>query len=254
MAELRRFFTDRQNLRIGSSVLLSEDEGRHIRQALRLNTGDNIKLFNGQQEFVARLTTVSSEAVMAEIFEESVPDKLPEKQISIFQGLIRLPQMELVIQKATELGVDNIIPVETEFSQTQINNPEKRYVRWDKIIKEACKQSERVTIPSLYDPVSLIEAFALLPELMVDMPILFTTPREMIQKIAKLSTLSEMAPDVANAKHVGIFIGPEGGFSPLEHKSASQNDVPFAYFHDNILRAETAGISAVALIDYIQKA
>jgi len=250
MANLRRFYTERTNLRTGSSVKLPEEEVQHIYKSLRLQANDHIILFNGETEFIARLKVVSNDMVMAEIVEE-VESTAPESkqiQITLFQSMIRLPQFELVVQKSTELGVDRIVPLDAEFSQVKINNWEKRTARWGRIVMESCKQSERASIPELGEVIELNQVQGISEELGIDELILFTTPREVISKIAPISELKNYLPKLQNAKHVGLLVGPEGGFSPSEHKHAADAGIPFVSFNNNILRAETAGVVVVGIL------
>jgi 16S rRNA (uracil1498-N3)-methyltransferase len=247
MASLRRFFTERENLRPGSSVKILETEAKHIRDSLRMQPGDNIMLVSEAGQFVARLTKVTSDLVMAEVVEEINPDSAGEfGELILFQSLIRLPQMELILQKAVELGVTRVVPVSSEFSQIEIRNVVKRYERWGKIMIEAVKQSERAIIPVLEEPISFAEAIAYAG---IDQMLLFTTPRSSIKAISPILSLKEVEVSEGN---VGLLIGPEGGFSPLEHKQAAEAKIQFSYFNSHILRAETAAIAAVSIVAHLR--
>lgn len=254
MAELRRFYTERTNLRVGSSVKLPDEEAQHIRGSLRLGKNDYVRLFNGESEYVARLTVVSKDVVMAEIteayFSESPGEKIRTK-ITLFQSLIRIPHFELVLQKATELGVDRIVPLDAEFSQIKLNNIDKKFIRWEKIILEACKQSERHTIPELLPIAKFNEVIEKFNFYDIDLPLFFTTPRASVTKISELTSLKSTADEIISSRSIGVFIGPEGGFSPLEHQAAAEANIKFVATSDMILRAETAGITSVALVDYL---
>lgn len=259
MAELRRFYTERDNLRAASSVKLLAAEAKHIRDVLRMKPGDKVVLFNGNRQFMAELKVVNNDVVMAEIVTELEQDKSANAQVvvSLAQGIIRLPQFEVILQKATELGVDNIIPIQAEFSQARLGEGNSREERWNRIILEACKQSERTSIPQLYQVASFTDVIKSMAEMHVDYPILLTTPRLAVSKIAEIQNLQTVIGDIKTRSkrntepvHICLFVGPEGGFSPMEHTLARDNNIPFAYFSNQILKSETAAIAACAITEF----
>ncbi|MBL8014955.1 MAG: 16S rRNA (uracil(1498)-N(3))-methyltransferase [Candidatus Doudnabacteria bacterium] len=251
MAYLRQFFTSRKNLTEGSSVKLDENEAEHIRKSLRMEPNDRIILFNGERKYRARLTMVTKDNVLVEVEDriESTDDS--EKEITLFQSLIRAHNFELVLQKATELGIDNIVPLQTEFSQIKLERVESKMERWEKIVLEACKQSERDTIPEVYLPIDFnaIETQGLVSEF--DLILFFTTPREVVTKISPVTPLHQMQEKIKDAKRVALLIGPEGGFSPAEHLKAKELGFPFVSMGNTVLKAETAGIAATSFISLL---
>lgn len=246
---MKRFLTERQNIRIGSSVKLERSEAEHIRKSLRMSVGDQITLFNGEKEFAARLKLISKEAVMAEIIAETTPELSSEQaEIWLFLALVKLPQFELALQKVTELGVTHIVPITTEYTQVRLHNTERRYERWDRIIKEACKQSERISIPTLH-PIQKFEDSIKQKESNLFM--LLTLDRQITKQIGQVLYISTLSPKIKQADQVAIFIGPEGGFSLTEHKLAIDQKIPLVSINTNTLKTETAAISAITLIIHL---
>ncbi len=243
---IRHFFTERTKLRPHSSVKLADTEADHIRKSLKMKSGDEIILFNGENKFKAKLTLISSEAVMAEIIDKIDVQETTRPQVTLLQGIIRLPNFELALQKCTELGVDNFVPLETEFSQVQMERLDAKTARWQKIIVEACKQSERTTIPQLYAPITFEEISGLISEF--DLVLFCTVPRLVTSKMATITPISQLIVQIQTAKHVALLIGPEGGFSPTEHKLALEWKLPFVSLGEGVLKAETAAIAASALV------
>ncbi len=247
--QLHRFLTERTKLRVGSSVKILDDEAFHIRKSLRLEVGDDVILFNGEKEYKAQLKVVSKDAVMAEITEVLASTSDTGKKYTLFQGLIRAANFELILQKNTELGVADIVPVFTEFSQINLPQVENKLERWQKIVVEACKQSERTSIPQVQQPMKFTDLQPALSEF--DLVILFTLPRDNVTAIAAVQDIHELSEKIASATKVAYLIGPEGGFSPNEHKLAATWGIPFVTLGGNILKAETAAIAAQATLNFI---
>ncbi|GAB4287134.1 MAG: 16S rRNA (uracil(1498)-N(3))-methyltransferase [Candidatus Dojkabacteria bacterium] len=240
-----RFFTERKNIRTKSSVLLQEFEAEHIRSTLRLSKGDEIYLFNGEKEFRAKLKLVSKGAVMAQVIEEI---KVHEDKIDLhlFQGLSKAKSFEFILEKATELGVTKIIPLETEYSVIKIDEDKtpKKVERWGKIMRSAAKQSERVSIPEITEPVKFYSSLE--RTFLEDYDyVIFTNPGEEQNLIDFCNEILVTDKKI----RIGAFIGPEGGFSPFEIEAAKKvKDIKFVSLSQNILRVETAAILAAGVI------
>jgi len=264
---LNRFFTERTNLTLNSSVKLEDSDIRHIRNVLRLKKGDEIILFNGEKEYLAELTIVGREFVTAKIRKIlKVEDFSPEAgvEITLFQSLLRSNNFDLVVEKATELGVEAIVPIENEFSQVKVDVAERRMERWNKIVIAALKQSQRIKVPEIYQPMTFQDSLELRDKF--DLVFLFTIPRDNIdeskntvdlktfinknvEEYANNSTTEDNK--VSKPQKVAFYIGPEGGFSPNEHKLGKAANLTFVSFGTTILRCETAAISLLAILKYI---
>ncbi|MEP7103169.1 MAG: 16S rRNA (uracil(1498)-N(3))-methyltransferase [Candidatus Dojkabacteria bacterium] len=247
---LNRFFTKRENLTIGSSILLEEEDTTHIKKVLRLSKGDKIIIFNGEKEFLAELTLVSKDAVVASI--ESLlrqEDFSGENrvEITLIQGLLRSGKFDFIVEKATEIGVDYIVPLEAEYSQMKADAAGKKLERWNKLALSASKQSERIRIPEITTPIKFSEISKIVDEF--DKVYLLTIDRDSLKEISEVKPLSK---DVnTKLKHVAVVIGPEGGFSPAEHKLAKEFGFEFVSIGKTILRAETASIVALGIVNFL---
>ncbi len=252
---LARFFTDRKNITLGSSIKLDENQSSHIRKTLRLEKGDDIVIFNGEKEYLAKLKIVSNEFCTAEILKVTDQTDLHnEKNISItlFLSIIKPNRFEDALEKCSELGIDNIVPIQTEFSQIKADRILNKYDRWNKIILEACKQSERIKIPKLYDPLDFKDIESMLSEF--DKKYFFNLPVSYKERVMEGKRIGDHANKVdmdSTVSNIAYFIGPEGGFSPTEQKLATKWGLDFYSLGENILRAETAAISALSILNYL---
>jgi len=247
---LNRFFTKRENLTLGSSILLEEEDTNHIKKVLRLSKGDQIIIFNGEKEYLAELTLVSKEAVMADIKKLLRQEDFSGEnrvEITLIQSLLRAGNFDFVVEKATEIGVDYIVPLEAEYSQMKADAAEKKLERWNKIALAASKQSERIRIPEITAPIKFSEISKIVDEF--DKVYLFTIDRDSLKEVEVVKPLSKEVKE--KAKHVAVIIGPEGGFSPAEHKMAKEFGFEFVSIGRTILRAETASIVALGVINFL---
>lgn len=244
-----RFHIDKINLFKSNVVELSEREGNHARQVLRLKVGDDVIVFNGESQFLAKLKVVSRDSVMVEIISELESNASLNYTSHAYISLIKPSNIELIVQKLTELGVGEIHLVSSEFGQYNFNGklPDRWRNRWENIVLEACKQSERTQIPPVIEPVKLEDALSSISN--HDLRIMAVNPREIANFEDSLQPLSVLVPDISNSKSIGYLIGPEGGFSPTEVSAARKIvDMKFVSLGATILRAETAAISMQSFI------
>lgn len=241
-----RFITERHNLTPGSSVLLTDEEASHANRTLRLSKGDEIFLFNGEREYRAVLKRVAKDAVMAEILEE-VTDNRPDRNlfISLYVGMPKVKHFETILEKCTELGVTRFVPVSTEYSIMKPEDLPKKYKRWKKIVATACKQSERIDIPEISEPISFSESIK--DATSNQKNYLFTLNRNEFE-------FPKLKKSKGDFKRIGIFIGPEGGFSPSEINNANEfKHIDTFTLFDEILRTETAAISSVSIVRFLHE-
>lgn len=232
-----RVYSKRTNLRVGSSVKLDDFEAEHLRKSLRVKKNDEIIIFNGEKEFKATLTLVSNDAVMAEIHSTITSEQDTAKKIDLYQALNKSKSFELTIEKATEIGVSSIFPLETEYSIIKTDDiSDKKIDRWQKIIISACKQSERISVPTLESPITLTEIQSSLQD--YDLILFLST-----ETVSNAKNISDISDKIQEAKSIAVIVGPEGGFSPTEVELITQIDklIPVS-INKNILRSETAAI------------
>lgn len=200
------------------------------RNVLRMEAGERVALFDGSgDEALCELTAISKKEAIVRILEHR-KGLVPARNVTLFMSLIKRDHFELVLEKATELGVSRIVPVEAARSEKKGINRE----RCEKILREAAEQSGRATIPALDELASLQDVFKT-----CQTPLVAFDPRG-----------EKNAREYFNANKdgmVGILIGPEGGFTEDELALFSARNIFVVTTGPTILRAETAAIAALVL-------
>lgn len=218
---------------------LEPAESRHLAVVLRKKAGDEVRLFDGvSRSFRARLDAVAPERVAGTVLAEESRPRLPYR-LRLFQGLPKGDKMELILEKMTELGAAEIVPVETErcVARVPADRVAGKLARWGKIVLAAAKQCGRADLPTVSAPLSFDAALALCAPGETTL-----LPWEAEEK----TTLREVLERTDAAARINLFIGPEGGFSPGEvEKARAKGAVPVT-LGPLILRAETAGFAAAA--------
>ncbi|SEL72738.1 16S rRNA (uracil1498-N3)-methyltransferase [Pseudoxanthomonas sp. GM95] len=223
----------------GAQVSLPEDAAAHLSRVLRLREGDACVLFNGDgQDYDATLTSITKREVLAQISGARAIDNESPLHITLLQGIARGEKMDLILQKATELGVAAVLPVDSERSEVKLSGERlhKRLAHWRGVVVSACEQSGRARIPDVAEPQPLLAAAAALP---ADALRLLLDP----QGTHALKTLA--AP---TSRHVVIAIGPEGGWSPRDRQALESNGFQGLQLGPRVLRTETAGLAAIAAV------
>jgi len=229
----------------GDKVVLAAEEAHHLVHVLRAREGDVVTVFDGDgRQATARLVTARGETAELLVIENA-PCIAPAVAITLIQSIVREQRMDLIIQKATELGVSKIIPVEVERAVVRLDAKaqEARRERWQRIALNAAKQCGVGWIPEVGPIVPVSEAlkrcsaldFTLIGSLEVDaVPIR--------SAIAKAKS--------RNPRTVGIVIGPEGDFTPPELAAAKAAGAVPVSLGSLVLRVETAAIHVVSIIKY----
>ncbi|HTG00730.1 MAG TPA: 16S rRNA (uracil(1498)-N(3))-methyltransferase [Nitrospirota bacterium] len=238
---LPRFFIAPEQIEQTRIVITGEDV-RHIALVLRMKAGDELLLCDGRgAEFRVKITAVERARIVTEVTSRSRAE-IREPRIALFQGLPKSDKMDLIVQKATELGVSFIVPLITERTIVKIRDEEKRVGRWQKIAREAAMQSSRLDIPRV-EPVTGFKDF--LRTLNSEPRTLLLLPWE-----EGGAPIRDVLTGNADARYVSLFIGPEGGFSSAEVSAAGVSGFHIVSLGPNILRTETAAIAALAIIGY----
>lgn len=216
----------------------------HIKNVLRMQPGERIVICNGEgKDFYCQIASVSSEEVIAQIEEmNDTESELPAK-IYLFQGIPKKDKMELVIQKAVELGVYEIIPVAMKRCVAKIEDgkkEKKKLERWQSIAVSAAKQSGRGIIPKVHEVLSFKESLQYAKKLEN-----VIVPYELADGI---ENTSEIIKESVKKQSIGIFIGPEGGFDEKEIEEALQLDFHTITLGKRILRTETAGLTILSIL------
>ena len=220
---------------IGQVIELSNDESKHVSKVLRMRIGDNLELCDiSGNAYIAEIVNLSG-VVEVKVLEE-IDNNEPAKEVVLFQSLSKGTKMDLVIQKAVELGVSKIVPVETEFSVVKIKEEGSKIVRWNRIAMEAVKQCKRSRIPVVCEPIKFGEAISKMSE--YDLAVIaYECDRE--------NKYDDYFNNDINS--VGIMIGPEGGFSVKEIEKARLKGIKTTTLGKRILRTETAAIALLAV-------
>ncbi|MCI1931146.1 MAG: 16S rRNA (uracil(1498)-N(3))-methyltransferase [Clostridia bacterium] len=238
-----KYFAVKENI-TKDSVLLTGDEARHLAVTMRVKTGDTITVCDGENtDYECIITEVEKDSVCAKIIECKRSDTEPETKITLFQGIPKSDKMEFIIQKCVEIGVCEIIPVATKRIVAKMEDEKKaakKTERWQKIAESAAKQSGRGIIPKIGKPISFKEA---LEKISVFESALIPYENEHNFDLRKYVSENK-------AKKIGIFIGPEGGFDESEIQLAKDKGIKPVTLGKRILRTETAGMVAIAILIY----
>lgn len=243
---MRRFFTEPQN--ISGNIADIYEDSRHIEKVLRMKCGDEILVFDGTGfEYTARLTAIEKNLCKAEILKREFSLSEPKTKITLFQGLPKSGKMELIVQKAVELGVRRVVPVMMERCVTRIANAAagaEKAKRWNKVSVEAAKQCGRGLVPEVSEPVTFEKAIEMLGE--IQLPLM---PYEVLGHEGKcdLKNVLSSNPGVAE---FGIMVGPEGGFSDEEAAFAMEHGIRAVGLGRRILRTETVASALIPVIMY----
>lgn len=234
------FFAN-ENSRQGEYYYISGPDFNHIKNVLRMKTGEKFLVSDKGKSHLCEITSFEGETAVAKITEENYQStELPVK-IYLFQGLPKSDKMELIIQKCVELGVFAIIP--TEMSRCVVKLEEKKkkskVERWQSISESAAKQSKRNIIPEIMNVMSYKEALSFAESL--DMIIVPYESENGMKSTAE--TLSR----IRNGMSIGIFIGSEGGFDDKEITLAKEKGAEIISLGKRILRTETAAMTSVAM-------
>jgi len=237
---LRRFFINPSDI-TGETAQLTGPEAHHLRTVLRLSPGDSITFFDGTgARYQARIERILKDRVTATIIEQT-RDLPPTIRLHLGQALLRGQKMDLILQKATELGVDAISPF---YSEHGIHKQPKdtQMDRWQRIVLEACKQCDRATLPEIHAPRELTELMA------APSP---CDARLIFWEHETRQTLNEvLAGQSKVCRSVLFLLGPEGGFSEAEVAGAQKEGFTPVSLGTRILRAETATIAATAILQF----
>jgi 16S rRNA (uracil1498-N3)-methyltransferase len=233
---MQRYFKD-TNL---DTFELSSEDSYHIIKVMRNKIGDKVEVVIDKKLYICEITNLNDPVIVKRLEEVECDSELP-CYITIAQSLVKEQKMDLILQKCCELGVSEIIPVNTTRSIVKLDKKEnKKASRWNKILKEASEQSKRVVIPTLNDIMDIKD----LAKLDYDIKILCT--------VNELSmSLKQVLSKDLNGLKILFVIGPEGGFTDKEEQTLIDNGFISTSFGTRVLRTETASLYALSIINYI---
>ena len=242
---MHRFFVEEPAMG-ENSITITGGDVNHIKNVLRMSVGDKICVINGQnnKEYYCEITAVGNEAVDTRICEIRESDQELGNEVVLFQGLPKSDKMELIIQKAVELGVHTIVPVSTDRTVVKLDAKKEanKRKRWMSISESAAKQSGRLRIPEVTPVVSYREALEMAKKMDVRL-----IPYELAEGMEKTR---ELMSSIQPGQSVAVFIGPEGGFESSEIEKAMEIGAWPITLGKRILRTETAGLVTLAMLVY----
>lgn len=230
---MRRFYASAEQVQSGE-IALDVEETRHLRDVLRLKESDRVQVFDGAgREFLCAIESIGKRETRLKIVEEIAPNA-PESDLdlTLAAALLKGEKFDLIVQKAVELGVTKLVPLNTRRADVKLKDADKRLTRWRKIALEACKQSGRaklMEIENLIDFHQFIET--------IDGA-----------KILFAERGGERFSTIAKTKTMTAIVGAEGGWETSEVEAARKKGFQIITLKGRILRAETAVIAVAAIL------
>ncbi len=234
------FFVSIENKK-NDRYFITGGDFNHIKNVLRMSIGEQFLVSCEDISDLCEIESIETDTVVVKIVEENYQSTNLPIKIHLFQGLPKSDKLELIIQKAVELGVTTITPVSMKRSIVKIDDKKKKskQERWQAIAAAAAKQSKRTSVPELCDILSYNEFIARVRELD-----LLLVPYECAEG---MTATKNALQEIKSGMNVGIIIGPEGGFEEKEIEQAVSAGGKVISLGTRILRTETAAITAVAM-------
>ena len=238
------FFTSPENIG-GGQVQITGPDVNHIRNVLRMKAGEELLVSDGSgTDYTCRIAEITDSSVVCEVVGEGASLSECPVRFCLFQGLPKADKFEHIIQKAVELGVYEIIPVQTARSIVKYDDRKAaaKRERWQKISESAAKQSRRGIVPEVREIMTFKEAVAEAAGL--DMNII---PYE---NFKDMKSTREILAEIRPGMSVGIFVGPEGGFEEKEVAMANEAGIRSISLGNRILRTETAPLMLLSVLTF----
>lgn len=239
---MHHFFVTPQQIS-GKMIRVEGGDVNHMKNVLRMKLHEKVKISDGERNnYLCEVEAYEEDTAILHILEEMEADTELSSRLYLFQGLPKSDKMELIVQKAVELGVYQVIPVAMKRSVVRLDDKKaaKKVERWNSIAESAAKQAGRSLIPEVTMPCSYKEALKMAATL--DHVLL---PYELA---GGMDGTREVIRQINGGQSVGIFIGPEGGFEPEEVEAATKMGAKVITLGRRILRTETAGLATLAVL------
>lgn len=241
---MHRFFIQHSQIQDGRLYVEGADVN-HIKNVLRMKPGDQVMAIDGEgMQYLCALEAFERGLAWFRIVDTWKENRELSSKLCLFQGLPKSDKMELIIQKATELGVYELVPMVTGRTVVRLDEKkaEKKNARWNAIAEAAAKQSGRSRIPRVQEVMTFSEALAYAEDLDV-----LLIPYE---KAEGMEATRQAIEGIRPGQSVGIFIGPEGGFEEGEVAQAMEKGAAPVTLGRRILRTETAGFVVLSMLLY----
>lgn len=231
----RYFAKEKQN----NTFILNDDDIYHIKTVMRMQDNDHIYVVYNEKTYICCLENVNKNMkICIEKLEEDNIEKMPK--VCLYVPVLKEQKMDLIFQKATELGVSKIVPILTERCIIKVNdgNEDKKITRWERICKEASEQSHRTTIPVIDKVTPLMNL-----EKNEGLNLVCST----IEKEKKLKYILQTSKECGT---INVVMGPEGGLSKKEEAYLLEKGFIPVTFGSRILRVETVPLFILSIINY----
>ena len=238
-----QFFVEEEHVH-SDSISITGGDVNHIKNVLRMKNGEKIRVSSKSgQAYFCHISSILDDEVIAAIDGADETGTELDNHIVLYQGLPKGDKMELIIQKAVELGVSEIVPVAMKNCVVKLDEKkaQSKCKRWQAIAESAAKQSKRTVIPQIQMPLSWKQALEEAKELDVVL-----VPYENERGMEATREIFRSIPEGAS---IGVMIGPEGGFSP-EEIAQLDKDMHRISLGRRILRTETAGMATLSMLIY----
>ncbi|MDQ6788565.1 MAG: 16S rRNA (uracil(1498)-N(3))-methyltransferase [Acidobacteriota bacterium] len=241
---MRRFYASPQNFQ-NARITLGFEETRHLRDVLRLSESEQIQVFDGEgKEFLCNIDKIEKRETRLEIIKEIAPKSTESNlELTLAVALLKGEKFDLVVQKAVELGVSNIVPLITKRADVKIRNANdgaKKLERWQRIALEAAKQSGRARLMKIEAPI-YFEKFLTI----------FASARPGSENFILFAEKDgESFSQIKAGKKITAIVGAEGGWEDSEIEAARKKGFQIVTLRGRILRAETAAIAVAAVLQH----
>lgn len=228
-----------QALSPGAEVVLPDGPAAHLTRVLRMGVGDACIVFNGDgRDYAAQLVAIAKREARLRVGDATVVECESPLRITLLQGVAKGEKMDLILQKATELGIADVVPVWSQRSDVKLDGERaaKRLEHWRGVVASACEQCGRAVVPAVAAPAALPAALSAL------------APHD--ARLLLDPQGAEALPSMAlpPAARICLAVGPEGGWSPLDRGQLAAAGFAGLRLGPRILRTETAGLAAIAAL------
>ena len=235
------FFVSEEQIN-GENAYIEGSDVNHIANVLRMKPGEELLIsVKGDWDYLCKIVDIETDRVNLKVLESMEQRELPVN-ITLLQGIPKSDKLEMIIQKAIELGVSEIIPVKTKRVVVKIEEKKQasKVARWNAIAESAAKQSKRSIIPKVHEPMSIDNALEIVKDFGVKL-----IPYENADGIDKTRKILD---GMDKTKDIVVFIGPEGGFEEAEVERIKDSGFEVITLGKRILRTETAGLALLSNI------
>lgn len=228
--------------------MLDGDEAHHCLSVMRRGVGDRVEIFDGVGRYAtARITAVEGKKPLLQV-EENAQTPQPSVQLSLLQAIPKGSNMELIIEKAVELGVSHIYPVMSQRTVVQVSGKDaaKKQQKWQRLVLEACKQCRQNWLPTVHEPLQLERVWDILPEHDLRLVAAIQSDSQSIRAAIR----HQAAQKGQHLESALVMIGPEGDYTPDEYGTARVHGCIPVTLGSIILRVETATLFCLSVLKH----